>query len=109
MTDKNIISSEFLLAPFDNRRFANLCGNFDENIKQIEEYFKVDILSKGDILKIRGCDESVAKTRTIINKLYKISASEEINFEAIHVLLSENEMNKKDDFKDLDEIKNELN
>ena len=43
MTDKNIISSEFLLAPFDNRRFANLCGNFDENIKQIEEYLKVDI------------------------------------------------------------------
>ena len=84
MTDKNIISSEFLLAPFDNRRFANLCGNFDENIKQIEEYFKVDILSKGDILKIRGSDESVVKTRTIINKLYKISASEEINFEAIH-------------------------
>lgn len=109
MTDKNIISSEFLLAPFDNRRFANLCGNFDENIKQIEEYFKVDILSKGDILKIRGSDESVVKTRTIINKLYKISASEEINFEAIHVLLRENEMNKNDDFKDSDKIKNEFN
>ena len=109
MTDKNIISSEFLLAPFDNRRFANLCGNFDENIKQIEEYFKVDILSKGDILKIRGSDESVVKTRTIINKLYKISASEEINFEAIHVLIRENEMNKNDDFKDSDKIKNEFN
>ena len=109
MTDKNIISSEFLLAPFDNRRFANLCGNFDENIKQIEEYFKVDILSKGDILKIRGSDESVGKTRTIINKLYKISASEEINFEAIHVLIRENEMNKNDDFKDSDKIKNEFN
>jgi len=109
MTDKNIISSEFLLAPFDNRRFANLCGNFDENIKQIEEYFKVDILSKGDILKIRGSDESVVKTRTIINKLYKISASEEINFEAIHVILRENEMNKNDDFEDSDKIKNEFN
>ena len=109
MTDKNIISSEFLLAPFDNRRFANLCGNFDENIKQIEEYFKVDILSKGDILKIRGSDESVVKTRTIINKLYKISASEEINFEAIHVLLRENEMNKNDDFEDSDKIKNKFN
>ena len=109
MTDKNIISSEFLLAPFDNRRFSNLCGNFDENIKQIEEYFKVDILSKGDILKIRGSDESVVKTRTIINKLYKISASEEINFEAIHVLLRENEMNKNDDFEDSDKIKNEFN
>ena len=109
MTDKNIISSEFLLAPFDNKRFANLCGNFDENIKQIEEYFKVDILSKGDILKIRGSDESVVKTRTIINKLYKISASEEINFEAIHVLIRENEMNKNDDFKDSDKIKNEFN
>ena len=109
MTDKNIISSEFLLAPFDNRRFSNLCGNFDENIKQIEEYFKVDILSKGDILKIRGSDESVVKTRTIINKLYKISASEEINFEAIHVLIRENEMNKNDDFKDSDKIKNEFN
>jgi phosphate starvation-inducible PhoH-like protein len=109
MTDKNIISSEFLLAPFDNRRFANLCGNFDENIKQIEEYFKVDILSKGDILKICGSDESVGKTRAIINKLYKMSASEEINFEAIHVLLRENEMNKNDDFKDSDKIQNEFN
>jgi len=109
MTDKNIISSEFLLAPFDNRRFANLCGNFDENIKQIEEYFKVDILSKGDILKICGSDESVGKTRAIINKLYKMSASEEINFEAIHVLLRENEMNKNDDYKDSDKIQNEFN
>lgn len=109
MTDKNVISSEFLLAPFDNRRFANLCGNFDENIKQIEEYFKVDILSKGDILKICGSDESVGKTRAIINKLYKMSASEEINFEAIHVLLRENEMNKNDDFKDSDKIQNEFN
>ena len=109
MTDKNIISSEFLLAPFDNRRFANLCGNFDENIKQIEEYFKVDILSKGDILKICGSDESVGKTRAIINKLYKMSASEEINFEAIHVLLRENEMKKNDDFKDSDKIQNEFN
>lgn len=109
MTDKNVISSEFLLAPFDNRRFANLCGNFDENIKQIEEYFKVDILSKGDILKICGSDESVGKTRAIINKLYKMTASEEINFEAIHVLLRENEMNKNDDFKDSDKIQNEFN
>jgi phosphate starvation-inducible PhoH-like protein len=38
-----------------------------------------------------------------------MSASEEINFEAIHVLLRENEMNKNDDYKDSDKIQNEFN
>lgn len=49
--------SEFLnfdLLPVDNKRLANLCGQFNEHLQQMEEYFDVDIDCNGNRFHISG-------------------------------------------------------
>ena len=68
MQDTNNSLLEIELYPFDNNRFSSLCGKLDENIKRIEKYFRVDIYSKENLLKIKG--EQSAVTVGIISLIY---------------------------------------
>ena len=41
-------SVEFQLTPLDNRRLANLCGQFDEHLKQVDSRLRVEIQNRGE-------------------------------------------------------------
>jgi phosphate starvation-inducible PhoH-like protein len=58
------------LAPFDNRRLAELCGQFDEHIRQIERHLGVEINNRGNIFHIIGGELAVNKADDILHQLY---------------------------------------
>ncbi len=51
----------------------NIFGNYDENIKIIEEAFKVKVLTRGTSIRINGQSDSVSKAETVLNKLLDIA------------------------------------
>lgn len=53
----------------DMEQAANLFGNFDENIKLIEEGLDVKIVLRGGIIKITGEDKNVESANKLFNKL----------------------------------------
>ena len=44
----------FELEPADTMRLANLCGQFDEHLKQIETRLEVDIFCRGNLYTVQG-------------------------------------------------------
>ena len=48
------ISRDVVLEPADNNRLANLCGQFDEHLRQIERRLNVEIASRGNRFRITG-------------------------------------------------------
>ena len=73
MQDINNSSLEIELYPFENNRFSKLCGKFDENIKRIEKYFRVDIYSRENLLKIKGEQRAINNVGIILKELYEIT------------------------------------
>ncbi|WP_024834745.1 PhoH family protein [Ruminiclostridium josui] len=51
----------------------NIFGNYDENIKIIEEAFKVKVLTRDTSIRISGESDSVSKAETVLNKLLDIA------------------------------------
>ena len=75
MPDNNSASNttqEINLTPFENSRLALLCGQFDENIKQLETLLNVTINRRGNAFKARGADSETCKAALgIIRHLYR--------------------------------------
>ncbi|HMC12907.1 MAG TPA: PhoH family protein, partial [Gallionellaceae bacterium] len=44
----NTVDIQFSLEPLDNARLANLCGAFDENLRQVEIALEVTISRRGE-------------------------------------------------------------
>ena len=111
MQDINNSSLEIELYPFDNNRFSSLCGKLDENIKRIEKYFRVDIYSRENLLKIKGEQRAVKSVDIILKELYEITENEDINLETLHILLREHDIEKNKEKSDTNtkeiELKNE--
>lgn len=61
---------KFLLEPQDNDRLANLCGPFDENLKQIEARLGVEITYHGSEFSVMGKTNSSGAAVDIIKGLY---------------------------------------
>ena len=76
------------LEPIDNDRLANLCGLLDKNIRQIENFFDVEISNRGNSFKITGDNENVASTSNFIERMYDLSGSEEITPKQLHLYLN---------------------
>ncbi|ACL74955.1 PhoH family protein [Ruminiclostridium cellulolyticum] len=51
----------------------NVFGNYDENIKIIEEAFNVKVLTRGTSIRISGHSKNVSNAETIVNKLLDIA------------------------------------
>lgn len=75
------------LDPFDNRRLAELCGQFDEHIRQIESYLGVEINSRGNIFQIIGPTHSVETADQVLHKLYQESEKEHITSTKVFLVL----------------------
>lgn len=85
---------KFLLEPQNNDRLANLCGPFDENLKQIEARLGVEITYHGNQFGITGKANSVAAAEDIIKGLYVETAPvkgniAEVEPEKVHLAIAE--------------------
>ncbi|RUO32146.1 nucleoside triphosphate hydrolase [Aliidiomarina sedimenti] len=67
---KQIDSFELYLEPADSQRLANLCGPFDDNIKQIERRLGVEISYRDNHFRIIGPPKGLVASSQILRDLY---------------------------------------
>lgn len=60
----------FQLSPEDNQRLANLCGPFDQHLRQIEQQLNVCIYNRGHDFQINGPTPSVEVAAKVLHHLY---------------------------------------
>ncbi|MCV6636366.1 PhoH family protein [Candidatus Albibeggiatoa sp. nov. NOAA] len=79
------VTTDFELQPANNQRLANLCGQFDEHLRQIEQRFSVEINNRGHQFKVMGLEENVNHVVALLNQLYKATDEEHLNPERINL------------------------
>ena len=87
------ISRDLVLEPADNNRLANLCGQFDEHIRQIERRLNVEIASRGNQFRITGNPGAAQIGKDVIQSLFRLTDSERLDPERVHICLQEVAMN----------------
>ena len=89
----NNVSSElsFELLPEDNTRMANLCGQFNEHLHQLETYFDVKIEFRGNFFHITGDEANANATMVILKDLYAVADKEEITPTSVQLHISESQ------------------
>ena len=77
------------LDPADTERLANLCGPFDEHLKQIESRLQVDIFCRGNLFTVQGESNQARAARRLLQQLYKLSESEILTAKIINLHLQD--------------------
>jgi phosphate starvation-inducible PhoH-like protein len=77
------------LEPADTLRLANLCGQFDEHLKQIESRLGVDIFCRGNLFTIQGPRQTARAARRLLQSLYRLSAEEMLTPDLVNLHLQE--------------------
>jgi len=83
------VTTEFLLEPQDNERLANLCGQFDEHLRQLEKRFKVRISNRGHQFHVVGASHAVDSTKEVLNQLYIATHHESLTPTRVHLFSQE--------------------
>jgi len=85
----NTETVELVLEPEDNFRLANLCGQFNSHLQQIEKRLNVDIANRGSQFKIMGSTDAIQASEAILKKLFDEAEQATITPEHIHLFLQE--------------------
>jgi phosphate starvation-inducible PhoH-like protein len=80
---------QFTLEPDDNDRLASLCGQFDENLRQIERRLGVEIANRGNHFQVIGSAKPAQAACRVIHHLFEAAVSEIISPERVHLSLQE--------------------
>ncbi|VEL96451.1 phosphate starvation-inducible PhoH-like protein [Alteromonas sp. 76-1] len=65
-----LVSNEFDLEPADTKRLSNLCGPFNDNIKQIERRLGVEITYRNNAFKVLGEPRQIQSATELLKQLY---------------------------------------
>jgi len=77
------------LEPEDNQRLTNLCGQFDQHLRQIATHFDVEISNRGFDFQIKGMPLQAQKAINLLQELYSATKNEQLAPEKIHLFLQE--------------------
>ncbi len=80
---------EITLKPDDNSRLANLCGQFDAHLRQIEERLGVEIRNRGNQFRVFGDEEAARQAVQLLDALYELAGEESIDAEQVNLHLQE--------------------
>jgi len=83
---------DLLLEPADNVRLANLCGQFDEHLKQIEKRLGVVVNNRGNHFRLSGEQLAVTAAEKVIRQLYEFASGGGLSAERVHMALQESGM-----------------
>lgn len=81
--------SDLVLDPADNERLANLCGQLDEHLRQIERRLGVEINNRGNVFRIIGDQRSVEAAGEILKVLYEETLTRPIDPQFVNLSLQE--------------------
>jgi phosphate starvation-inducible PhoH-like protein len=82
-------SRSFTLDPADNPRLANVCGQFNEHLRLIEERLGVEVNNRGNRFTVLGDTAQVRAAEQLLTQLYADTAKGELKAERVHLLLQE--------------------
>jgi len=88
----SLVSQDIVLEPVDNSRLANLCGQFDEHLRQIERRLNVEIASRGNRFRVTGNPGAAETGRDVLRSLFKMTMNELLDAERVHFCLQESVM-----------------
>ncbi|MDQ2069664.1 PhoH family protein [Natronospira bacteriovora] len=80
------------LEPADNRRLANLCGQFDEHLRQVERRLGVEINNRGNHFRVIGDAGPVQAASELLKSLYATTSEQELDPQSIHLRLQDSEL-----------------
>jgi phosphate starvation-inducible PhoH-like protein len=97
-----------VLEPADNNRLANLCGQFDEHLRQIESRLDVEIASRGNHFRVTGRPGAAQVAGNVLVSLFDMTNKERLDPERVHMTLQESVMNDSEagetaEYSDVDE------
>ncbi len=82
------------MEPIDNRMLANLCGQFDEHLRQIEKSLAVRISNRGNHFRVVGPQQAATLGEQVIHELYDLASHENLDSRRVHMCLQETAMNQ---------------
>ena len=80
------------LEPADNRRLANLCGQFDEHLRQLERRLGVEINNRGNHFRVIGDAGPVEAASVLLKSLYESTGEQELDPELVHLRLQDSDL-----------------
>jgi len=85
-------SLEVMLEPLDNQVLANLCGQCDEHLRQIERRLGVHIRNRSNRFQVTGSQQSSQQGVRVLRELYALAGRERLDPKRIHLCLQESSM-----------------
>ncbi|MEN2506345.1 PhoH family protein [Stutzerimonas stutzeri] len=82
----------FTLEPFEANRFANLCGQFDEHLRLIEQRLELEIRNRGNQFELVGPSDVTKAAEHLLRRLYRETKSAELSPDMVHLFLQESAM-----------------
>ncbi|MES2819387.1 MAG: PhoH family protein [Pseudomonadota bacterium] len=79
----------FILEPFEARRFANLCGQFDEHLRLIEQRLLIEIRNRGNQFELLGDSERTQAAERLLRLLYRETEATDLSPDMVHLFLQE--------------------
>ena len=80
---------DFALDPPDNERLTNLCGPFDEHLRQVELRLGVEIANRGQVFRVIGPANAARLAERVLRAAWERSADEALDGHALNLLLQE--------------------
>jgi phosphate starvation-inducible PhoH-like protein len=78
----------FTLAPEDNLRLANLCGQLDGHLRMIERRLGIEINNRGFQFQVIGPEDAVTVAASLLPALYAQTERGVLNSSAVHLALA---------------------
>ena len=83
------LSVDITLEPADNERLAELCGEFDAHLRQLEQRLGIEINSRGNQFRIIGEAAVARRASQVLEGLYSETGDGELTPEKVHLYLQE--------------------
>ena len=80
---------DFTLEPADNERLANLCGQFDEHLRQVEGRLGVEVTSRGNRFRVIGDSVPAQMAGQVLKNLYSETARSHLTPARVHLMLQQ--------------------
>lgn len=85
----SLTKTDLTLEPEDTERLANLCGPFDEHLRQIELRLGVEINNRGNLFRVIGTEQPVEHATKALRDLYDSTKTEILVAHKINLYLQE--------------------
>lgn len=82
-------SSDFTLETDDNRRLADVCGQFDENLRRLEQSLGVEINNRGNQFQVIGEPVPARKATEVLHRIFAETAKGPVDLDQLHQFIEQ--------------------